>query len=272
MIPQRFIEQWQGRAPWQNLAMVEQDLIISRALVDLYQHEKVKQSLVFRGGTALNKLYIQPPARYSEDLDFVQSQSEPIGETINAIRFQLDPWLGEPRRKLTERSAKLVYRYTAVDGVSAKLKIEINTTEHFQVNPLQFHEFSIGSKWFEGSSQVVSYDINELMGTKLRALYQRRKGRDLFDLWYCLTQDLIVPKEVVAIFSRYGKHNQELITRAMFEKNMHAKKQHQGFQSDIEPLLPAGIPWNFTDALQIVDEALIRLVPGEPWLDRNKED
>ncbi len=109
--------------------MVEQDLIISRALVDLFTHSDIKQSLVFRGGTALNKLYIDPPARYSEDIDLVQLKSEPIGKMLNAIREVLDPWLGAPQRKLSERSAKLIYRYTAVDNTPAKLKIEINTID-----------------------------------------------------------------------------------------------------------------------------------------------
>src|SRR5260221_14747696 len=107
MIPKIFVEKWRQNVPWQTLAMVEQDLIISRALVCLYNDPKVKQSLVFRGGTALNKLFIQPPARYSEDIDFVQRRAEPIGETISAIRRALDSWLGEPKRKLTERDAKL---------------------------------------------------------------------------------------------------------------------------------------------------------------------
>jgi predicted nucleotidyltransferase component of viral defense system len=99
MIPEIHLEEWQQNAPWQTFEMVEQDLIISRALVCLYNESKVKDSLVFRGGTALNKLFIQPPARYSEDIDFVQKRSEPIGESMSAIRRVLDPWLGELKEK-----------------------------------------------------------------------------------------------------------------------------------------------------------------------------
>jgi predicted nucleotidyltransferase component of viral defense system len=191
MIPESYVEQWRLNAPWQTLAMVEQDLVISRALVELFKQEMVRSSLVFRGGTALNKLYIQPPARYSEDIDLVQIKSEPIGSTLDAIRSVLDGWLGEPRRLLTERSAKLIYRYTAVDETPAKLKIEINTTEHFHVQPLQAKLYNINSEWFQGLSHVMTYQLNELMGTKLRALYQRRKGRDLFDLWYTLDRGMV---------------------------------------------------------------------------------
>ena len=94
MIPKIFIEKWQQNAPWQSLDMVEQDLIINRALVSLYQNQKIKESLIFRGGTALNKIYLKPPARYSEDLDFVQKNREMPGETIEAVRAALS-WLGK---------------------------------------------------------------------------------------------------------------------------------------------------------------------------------
>ena len=97
MIPEIFIENWRKTVPWQMTEQIEQDLMISRALVDLYNDPHVKDALVFRGGTALNKLFINPPARYSEDIDFVQVRPEPIGKVIDAIRFCLDDWLGEPK-------------------------------------------------------------------------------------------------------------------------------------------------------------------------------
>jgi predicted nucleotidyltransferase component of viral defense system len=136
MIPVSYVEQWRVMAPWQTLAMIEQDLVLSRALVELFNQPIVAATLVFRGGTALNKLYIKPPVRYSEDIDLVQINAAPIGEVLDAIRTALDSWLGEPRRNLTQRSAKLIYRYTSVDGTPAKLKIEINTTEHFHIRGL----------------------------------------------------------------------------------------------------------------------------------------
>ena len=77
MIPEVFIENWRKTVPWQMTEQIQQDLMISRALVDLYNDPHVKDALVFRGGTALNKLFINPPARYSEDIDFVQKNADP---------------------------------------------------------------------------------------------------------------------------------------------------------------------------------------------------
>lgn len=261
MIPENFIEQWRGRAPWAALAMVEQDLIISKALADLYTQEVIQNSLVFRGGTALNKLYIQPPARYSEDIDLVQLTAEPIGKTINIIRSVLDNWLGEPKRKLTDRSAKLIYRYQTVDGIIAKLKIEINTTEHVQFRPLKKMIYAIKSEWFTGQADITTYELDELMATKLRALYQRQKGRDLFDLWYVLTQNLINVDNVIDIFQKYCNHDGTNISGNQFIQNLEFKSKSKDFQRDMNALLPPEFDWNFEEAFDFVSNKIINKLP-----------
>ena len=91
MIPINAITQWRKNAPWLYQSQIEQDLVLSRALISLYQNEILRKTLAFRGGTALNKLFVKTPARYSEDLDFVQINDEPIGKIFTAIRNSLDP-------------------------------------------------------------------------------------------------------------------------------------------------------------------------------------
>ncbi|MCL5261369.1 MAG: nucleotidyl transferase AbiEii/AbiGii toxin family protein [Gammaproteobacteria bacterium] len=265
MIPESFIEQWRIKAPWQTLAMIEQDLVISRALVELYDQPKIKSSLAFRGGTALNKLFVKTPARYSEDIDLVQITSEPIGSVLSCIRSVLDLWLGEPKRKFTEKSVKLFYRYTAIDKTSVKLKIEINTTEHSHILPLQAVDYDVQSEWFKGAANILTYNINELMGSKLRALYQRRKGRDLFDLWHVLKQGLIEPVQVVSIFNRYNKYDKQTVSRAMFEQNLYLKELHKDFLEDISVLLLDGSDWDFNEAIDTVRKHLINKLEGDSW-------
>lgn len=257
MIPENFVEQWRTKAPWQMLSMVEQDLVISRALIELYNEPAIRDSLTFRGGTALNKLHLNVAARYSEDIDFVQMRPEPIGHTLNGIRKVLDPWLGEPKRKLTERSAKLIYYYVAVDNTPAKLKIEINTKEHFQVLPLSYINLKVNNEWFNGEAIIHSYDINELIATKLRALYQRRKGRDLFDLWLVLNKKLVNVNDVISIFNKYCEFNSITINRLMFENNLNEKLKHNDFTSDINALLHLDQNWDINTALKLVHSELI---------------
>jgi predicted nucleotidyltransferase component of viral defense system len=78
MIPRRYIEEWKEFASWPEDAQVEQDLVIEKALVQLFSNPFLHERLAFRGGTALYKLFLQPQVRYSEDIDLVQINPEPI--------------------------------------------------------------------------------------------------------------------------------------------------------------------------------------------------
>jgi predicted nucleotidyltransferase component of viral defense system len=263
MIPRIFIEQCQQNVPWQTIAMIEHDLIISKALVCLYNDPKIKDSLVFRGGTALNKLFIHPPARYSEDLDFVQRKPESIGETMSAIRKVLDPWLGEPKRKITERGVKLIYKYISANELSAKLKIEINTTEHFQVHNL--HQIP-----FSGSCVIETYQLEELMATKLRALYQRRKGRDLFDIWWVSIKNLIDVTMMISIFQKYCINDKRIISKDLFLENLELKRSNQDFKNDMNALLPTNVAWDFENAFEYVLNNIISQIPSAAISKTNK--
>jgi len=75
-----------GHAPWKLDAQVDQDLVISRALVEIFRAPGLADSLAFRGATALYKLHLLPPARYSEDIDLVQVTPGSIGPTLKGIR------------------------------------------------------------------------------------------------------------------------------------------------------------------------------------------
>ena len=102
MIPQSFITEWQNKAPWRDNAQIEQDLILSRAIIEIFSNKVLKESLVFRGGTALHKLYSPQQKRYSEDLDFVQKIAGPIRNVLKELHAVLDPWLGTPKWKQTQ--------------------------------------------------------------------------------------------------------------------------------------------------------------------------
>ena len=56
MIPSAYLQEWSAHTPWPDSRQVEQDLIICRALCDLFNNEQLKGKIAFRGGTAINKL------------------------------------------------------------------------------------------------------------------------------------------------------------------------------------------------------------------------
>ena len=259
MIPYDFISEWRTQVPWPQDVQVEQDLILSRALVDIFKSPIVKSSLAFRGGTALYKLHISPPRRYSEDIDFVQIHSEPAGGLLDAIRTVLDPWLGVPKRKRKEGSVSLIYRTSSEEPqpVPMRLKVEINTREHFTVLGIEDRDFAVKSRWFSGMAAIKTYSLNELLGTKLRALYQRKKGRDLFDLWIAHQYPEFDAGKVVECFRRYLEHEGLQISRAEFEANLDKKLSDSGFTDDTKPLLAPGVLWSVEEAGRFVLEELI---------------
>ncbi len=267
MIPRAHVTAWRAAAPWPTDAQVEQDLVLSRALVALYARPPVAGALAFRGGTALHKLVLPRPGRYSEDIDLVQIAPGPIGPVLDAVREALDPWLGEPGRKQTAEGATLVYRFesSGLPVQTMRLKVEINTREHGSQARLHAQDFAVVNPWFEGSAPVVTYAVEELLGTKLRALYQRKKGRDLFDLWQALSLTRVDDSGVVAMFDRYLRREGKRITRAQFERNLAQKERMPEFMGDILPLLPSGCGYDRTEALRLVRIRLIERLPGKAW-------
>lgn len=267
MIPRDFITEWRTHAPWVSDVQVEQDLVISRALVELFSRPAIAGALAFRGGTALYKLHLRPPARYSEDIDLVQVRAGPIGPVLKGVHAALDPWLGEPRWKQGEGRVTLVYRFESEDlpPIRMKLKVEINTREHFTVFGHRSHRFEVASRWFSGAADVLGYEIDELLATKLRALFQRKKGRDLFDLALALQSAQVDPRRVVDAFSRYMVAEESRVSRAVFERNLAQKRRDPVFTGDIRPLLAPGREWNVEAALDSVLARLVAILPGEPW-------
>lgn len=106
MIPRSDITAWSEFAPWKSNEQIEQDLIISRALVELFSDDLISKKLAFRGGTALHKLFILPQARYSEDIDLVQLESLPIGEIFDRVKKRLK-YMGKPKIKQHNRNTIL---------------------------------------------------------------------------------------------------------------------------------------------------------------------
>jgi len=267
MIPQANITAWRAVAPWLDDAQVEQDLVLSRAVVELFSDSELAGQIALRGGTALNKVFLTPAVRYSEDIDLVQAKAGPAGPLIDAIRAKLDPWLDKPARGRAEGGFSLIYRFESeIPPVRPlRLKIEINTREHFTVLGLLPQQMAVKNPWFTGHAEVKTYRIDELMGTKLRALYQRRKGRDLFDLWLCLERKLIEPGQVIACFLRYMEHEGHAVSRAQYEQNLHGKQKDAAFMGDITPLLSASVRYDPAEAMRQVRVMLIGRLPGAPW-------
>jgi predicted nucleotidyltransferase component of viral defense system len=244
MIAENILETWREKAPWPLLGQVEQDLIISRALVELYNNDYLKTRIAFRGGTALHKIVLPKPLRYSEDIDLTRLETGPVKQVVDMVRDSLDLMLHKPKKvKSTDRSVKIVYHYGSVDGGIRKLKIEINVRETLPEKALQSVPFSVDSAYFQGTSTIMAFHTEEMISTKIRALYQRSKGRDLFDL-YALSKTNVNWNNVI---SGFKKLNVAASQKDLMD-NLDAKMRDQEFLMDIIPLLPVGVEYNANEA------------------------
>ena len=263
MIPRRYIEEWKANAPWPDGDNVEQDLVISRALVEIFSDDFLKETLAFRGGTALHKLYLHPAPRYSEDIDLVQIKEGPI----KPILQQLDKVITffEEKRVVKQKANNntILYRFDPEYSPAnrRRLKIEINCREHFTVFGLQEFPFEVKNEWFSGQAGITTYDPNELLGTKLRALYQRKKGRDLFDLYYA---DQHMQLDYEKIIHTYQKYMRFVVdnppTQKQFLQNLEAKESDTEFLADMEGLIRPGVEYNPAKAFEWVKEELVNRI------------
>ncbi|MFR9576809.1 MAG: nucleotidyl transferase AbiEii/AbiGii toxin family protein [Rikenellaceae bacterium] len=238
MINRQAIVQWRTNAPWNKSEQVEQDLIICRALVAIFSDEFLASELAFRGGTALHKLYISPQARYSEDIDLVQINAGPIKSIMQRLGEVLD-FLPNKITKVKKHNNTMVFRMESEIPpiMPIRLKVEINCKEHFNVLGLVKMPFKVDSSWFKGECEITTYELDELMGTKLRALYQRKKGRDLFDMYRAMSQDLN-PERVMQCYRRYMDFVVDTPpTRKQYLRNMEEKMADSEFVGDIAQLI-----------------------------------
>ena len=260
MIPILDIKDWEREHPWKKPAYIEQDLILSRAIVEIFSDDLLRNSLVFRGGTALHKLFIKPQARYSEDLDLIQIKREPINPVLKRIREKLS-FLGTKRTvKQHVHNNTMIYRFdTEIPPVvSMRLKIEINTREHLNVLGLQEIPFEMKNEWFSGNCNVTAYKIEEMLGSKLKALYGRKKGRDLFDLYWALIH-LEFDKDKLLHCNKlyYENEEQRQPTQKQFLRNMDEKLIDNEFTADIFSVLKPEIEYNQIEAWELVKTELI---------------
>jgi predicted nucleotidyltransferase component of viral defense system len=263
---------WGNVVPWAEQRQVEQDLIISRAIVDLFADPFLHDQFRFRGGTALNKLHFPAPLRYSEDLDLVRTTAGPIGPILDRVRALLEPWLGRAGFDQSPVAPKLRFRVPAEDGsADIRLKIEINTAEIDAYDPPQSIPFGVDNPWFTGAADVETFSREEMLATKLRALLQRDKGRDLFDLDHALDvfEDLNADR-VVTCLGLYLQRSRTAISRAEAEMRMFAKLSNPHFLIDIKPLVSATQAVGLTEAaakraFQKIFSRFIVQMPGDPW-------
>jgi predicted nucleotidyltransferase component of viral defense system len=206
-------------------------------------------------------LYITPQIRYSEDIDLVQIKVEPIKETMDKIRKVLS-FLGKPVIKQKIHNNTLIFRFKSEMSpiVNMRLKIEINTREHLNILGLKEIPFEVNNAWFSGRCNVTGYTTEELLSTKLKALYGRKKGRDLFDLHCVLTHlNIDIEKLLHCCKIYYEQAELKPPTAKQFIQNMAEKLADSEFTNDIFTVLKSNVEYDNLKAWELVRKKLIEV-------------
>jgi predicted nucleotidyltransferase component of viral defense system len=257
MIPATAITSWGETHHWPTREQIEQDFLLSQAICEIANNKILGQELVMRGGTALHKLFLPEAYRYSEDLDYVRSSEGGIGYILDQLT-QLGVNLGYKANTKIGKYPKVFWRGVAESGLQLRIKIEINTYERTPVIPLVTKKHSVNVSFYSSSAEVRVFQTEELMATKLRALYQSVKGRDLFDLWLALELLNLSPTTIVEIFKVYRP---ESLTAALLIENLEEKLATKRFVGDLDSLgIPDKIGYQANIAGRMVIDRLFRLL------------
>lgn len=268
---------WQSHAPWPKRSQIEQDLRLSRGVAAIFADPVLSEYLAMRGGTVLHKGHLAPAARYSEDIDLVLVKEMKTDMLDQSLRRVLTPVLGQPDDSLIadawlairnvlkpSRILRTVYKFVPL-GLRKEetIKVEVNLNESAALYPLVNVDIDVlddDGEMLRAAAR--SYDINEMLGTKTRALMQREQGRDLYDLFHAwqisaagATPYTVDGQQAMEAFAWYlekeGTHMGADEANALLD----ARVRKESFQRDMDTLLRPGLPKYDVDAAAAVVRA-----------------
>jgi predicted nucleotidyltransferase component of viral defense system len=226
-------------------------------MVEIAKDALLGDELTMRGGTCLHKLHFPLPLRYSEDLDFVRRTRSGIKPYMDAIRkIATNVGLAEHGFNQVGQMVHMIFDTESTDGLRRiRIKIEMNIRETESCFERTSLPYKVSSAWWSGEAEISTFHLDELMGTKLRALYQRSKGRDLFDLWHVLRDTDADDERIIKAFNHYMQDG--AFSYMDLAANLAAKVVDPSFAGDLEDLLTApAAGYQLATAADVVMERL----------------
>jgi len=268
----------QAAVPWPSQRQVEQDLLLCLAMTALFDDKFLRTQIAMRGGTLLHKVHLAPAARYSEDIDLVVFGDRPEDHIAKAIRRVLHGVFGNPTDSIWDnirlairntvkpsRVLRLTYSVPSVSepGATLDIVVEANATERTPHRAIVQIPFAYTFRGAPVNSVLNGYDLHEMLGTKMRALFQRKRGRDLFDLYWAITvaNPAVEPAAVIESFQHYLRQEGGVAGRAEFVAILDSHLADRGFCTDMNQLLRVGEVYDPHKAGEHVKTRLLGLLP-----------
>jgi predicted nucleotidyltransferase component of viral defense system len=164
MIDRPALIAWRSKAPWPDRVQVEQDLLLSRLMIEIARDEILGPELTMRGGTCIHKLHLPSALRYSEDLDYVRSTHTGIKPYTQALtRIADEVGLTVSSR---QRSGQMVHVYLdgePREGIGRlRIKVEINIAETDSFLPRKTIRHTVQTSWWSGQADIPTYQAEEI--------------------------------------------------------------------------------------------------------------
>ena len=184
-----------------NPSVVEKDYVLGWILAGINAHAALSESWVFKGGTCLKKCFFET-YRFSEDLDFTLLDESQINEAfLQQTLSEVVAWvetesgLAMPANQLSfdvytnprgriSCQGKIGYRgpVSSTSGGWPKIKLDLTADEKLVLAPVKQEVFHPYTDRPEGGFRINSYAYEEAFGEKIRALGERTRPRDLYDV------------------------------------------------------------------------------------------
>lgn len=184
-----------------NPHIIEKDFVLGWLLAGIYRHDQINGKWLFKGGTCLKKCYFET-YRFSEDLDFTLTDPAHIDEAFLRRTFgEIGEWVYENAgiqmpadqqefeiynntRGNPCCQGKLSYRgpVSPHTGGSPRIKLDLTADEKVVLLATQVPIFHPYSDAPEEGIRVLAYAYEEAFGEKIRALAERTRPRDLYDV------------------------------------------------------------------------------------------
>ncbi len=171
---------------------IEKDFVISTILLlisELPEFSSYSRKMTFRGGTCIKKVYYPDETRFSEDLDFTNLTVEESNSFLDEVNNFVGRNIGVTTFERTEveyqnqRGLDFILYYTSI--LQQRNHISFNLSTATPVVEPKRMKVDV-SPYFKVSPRLQTMRINEILAEKMRALLQRKKPRDVFDIWFLI--------------------------------------------------------------------------------------
>ena len=269
-------------AEWQlRPEVVEKDYVLGWLLAAISSHSELQALWIFKGGTCIKKTYFET-YRFSEDLDFTLVPEAPYSEAAILEQLQAVARIAAemsglelpnelirvlPRHNKAGQDTfqgRLYYRGPLQRTQNyASIIFDITNDETVVAEPVArtvFHPYSDG---LPADVAVQCYSLEELLAEKTRALYQRTRPRDLYDVVYLLENciDAIDLAEAQRIFG--AKCESKSLPIPSSDELLVLVQQNEELRADWKNMLAHQLP-NLPD----IDGTLARFASLIGWIDK----